>query len=338
VDGGVSGSLRNHIVAGETILLYGEDGAITRSTDGGASFARVDRGVTGWLGDHIVAGETILLHGGDGAITRSTDGGASFARVDGGVTGYLGNHIVAGETILLYGEDGTVVRIHGGRAAAARDLNPSPGADGDAALRGFLDALPAHIRTSDAIARLSGELAQLVARRPVLDGLAADTADEKNRLDRTPLSLLQRERVQMAFADFLRDCRGKADPPDKDLTEDCLTAWTSYQSGAAGHWWQTLADQTPPGILLLFLLATLGSLYRYNLRLAGFHDSRADLLVAISMGRDTHALRDFLSENKGDVINQLALAFAADKVEMGAIKARLAQAELEIARAMSAEK
>ena len=65
---------------------------------------------------------------------------------------------------------------------------------------------------------------------------------------------------------------------------------------------------------------------------------RADLLIAISLGRDESELRDFLTENRSDVINKLALAFAADKVEMGAIKAKLAQAELEIARSMSGDK
>ena len=70
---------------------------------------------------------------------------------------------------------------------------------------------------------------------------------------------------------------------------------------------QRLADNAPPAILLLFLLATLSALYRYNIRLAGFHDARADALVlAVSDQHvDMRKLGNFVD------------ALAADKVEFG---------------------
>ena len=43
--------------------------------------------------------------------------------------------------------------------------------------------------------------------------------------------------------------------------------------------WARYADQIPGGILLLFLLATLGALYRYNILIAAFYHARADALV-----------------------------------------------------------
>ena len=64
----------------------------------------------------------------------------------------------------------------------------------------------------------------------------------------------------------------------------------------------------PPGILLLFLLATLGGLYRYNMRMAGFHHSRADALEAIVLGMKPEDLATAV---------KLSDAWAADKVEFG---------------------
>jgi len=68
---------------------------------------------------------------------------------------------------------------------------------------------------------------------------------------------------------------------------------------------QTLAQNIPPGILLLFLLATLSSLYRYNIRLAGFHHARADALTLAAS--DQHVNTQTLSA--------LVDSLAADKVE-----------------------
>ena len=84
----------------------------------------------------------------------------------------------------------------------------------------------------------------------------------------------------------------------------------------------------------MFLLANLGGLYRYNLRLAGFHESRADALQLLAHGRDEIQLRDILAGTPGDAVNLATLFLAADKVEMGAIRAKLGEAEIELAKAM----
>ncbi len=139
----------------------------------------------------------------------------------------------------------------------------------------------------------------------------------------------------MDFEAFLSACRGTATPPDKDLTTACLTAWQTQQSGGE-TWWKALVDQVPPGILLLFLLATSGGLYRYNVRLAGFHDSRADALQLLSQGRTEAQLKDILATTPGEAVNLASIFLAADKVEMGTIKAKLGQAEIELAKALNA--
>ncbi|MEP6065298.1 MAG: hypothetical protein ABJ246_05635, partial [Paracoccaceae bacterium] len=118
VPSGVNVQLNDAIVDGPNILIYGgndgftrlfrddvvantplitrHDGAITRSTNGGESFAPVPSGVNGWLRVAIVVGPNILLYGRDGAITRSTNGGESFDPVLSGVNGTLIDAIVDG--------------------------------------------------------------------------------------------------------------------------------------------------------------------------------------------------------------------------------------------------
>ncbi len=115
-------------------------------------------------------------------------------------------------------------------------------------------------------------------------------------------------------------CRGSSDgrepaspvgataaDPDA-VTLACAAAWQDKLASEAGNILLTLAQQVPPGILLLFLLATFGGLYRYNLRLAGFHHSRADaleLLMIHGEGFDAKTL------------STIADTLAADKVEFG---------------------
>jgi len=112
-----------------------------------------------------------------------------------------------------------------------------------------------------------------------------------------------------AFAAFMADCRaGAAESEGAALTTACVNAYTASEAETQRQWWQTLAEQAPPGILLLFLLATLAGLYRYNVRLAGFHNGRAD------------ALELLVAQVDQDALTPVADAMAADKVEFGAAK------------------
>ena len=54
------------------------------------------------------------------------------------------------------------------------------------------------------------------------------------------------------------------------------------------------------------------------------------------MGRSETQIRDALAVTPADLANLTALVMAADKVEMGAIKAKLGSAEIELARMLGA--
>jgi len=82
------------------------------------------------------------------------------------------------------------------------------------------------------------------------------------------------------------------------------------QKAAEDVWWRNLDEQIPAGVLLLFLLATLGSLYRYNTRIAGFYHARADALELMALD-DPPDMERF---------EALAGTLAADRVEFKAAK------------------
>ena len=193
-------------------------------------------------------------------------------------------------------------------------------------------------------------LTQIMGERAAIEAIRAEAVADR---DTFLTGLLRLNRQREDFGTFMRVCRGEpvagtgpegeaaapvaplprdqvATDPD-DITLACTQAWQAQVDAEAGNWWQTLAAQVPPGILLLFLLATLGGLYRYNLRLAGFHHARADVLELILMGRAAPGAA--LSQEELGRIAALAEALAADKVEFGKGNAPSDQA-VEIAKAV----
>ena len=94
-------------------------------------------------------------------------------------------------------------------------------------------------------------------------------------------------------------------------------------TGNAGdeQWYKTLLERLPGAILLLFLLATLGGLYRYNLRMTGFYHARADALELLGLHLDR------------DQFDALATTLAAEKVEFKAAQTPADQAS-EMAKEM----
>ncbi|MEP6019847.1 MAG: hypothetical protein ABJ251_15320 [Paracoccaceae bacterium] len=176
------------------------------------------------------------------------------------------------------------------------------------------DDLPEHIQSWGPIADSRRTLSEIQARRAVLDELDTVTNDKLTQLIEAP-ALLKREEVRETFAAFLGVCRG-ADT-SADVTKACLEGWQAQLDADRQNWWQTLAVQVPPGVLLLFLLATLGALYRYSLRIAGFYHSRADALELIQNGMDP---------DEQAALTALATDLAADKVVFGKDRTPLEQA------------
>ncbi len=212
---------------------------------------------------------------------------------------------------------------------------PKPQQRADALMAAFLDGLQRHLQRLPEISDVRQDLVTIQTKRAVLRGIYAETSAELRRLRSFPYSVLQLEQSRETFRAFMAVCRGAATPvkPTADNTADpltlaCLEGWKAERASGLQSWWNTLADSVPPGILLLFLLATLGGLYRYNLRLAGFHHSRADALEMLAMGYSNTDLEQLVS---------LSDALAADKVEFGKGNTPSDQA-VEIARAVMARK
>ena len=145
--------------------------------------------------------------------------------------------------------------------------------------------------------------------------------ETETNLEKLPDNVYFLEQQREEFATFMATCRGPSEASDEDKTDAvtlaCTRAWQDKLAAETESIWQTLARSVPPGILLLFLLATLGGLYRYNMRLAGFHHSRADALELMIVNKvkfDAHTL------------TTISDALAADKVEFGRSKTPADQA------------
>lgn len=333
---GAEGDLEGHAELAGALLVYGDDGAIVRSTDDGRSFDVVESGAQGWLSGHAESDAALFLYGNLGTILRSTDDGETFIDLPWDDDFRLEGHIAAETGLLFYGEDGTLLRLTQRWSRAVAGLMLEAGEPGDRALAAFLDSLPQRIREWPPVAAIRAELSALQNRRAALDILRQNTDQRLEEIKRFPYAQWRRDRVLLEMESFMGVCRG-AEAGSVELTAACLEAWRAQRDDGES-WWRTLAEQVPPGILILFLLATLGALYRYNLRLAGFHDSRADALELLARGRSAEGLRDVLATSPGEAVDFATVFLAADKVEMGAIKARLGQAEVEIAKALRSDR
>ncbi|WP_136660483.1 hypothetical protein [Nitratireductor sp. XY-223] len=320
-----------------------------------------------FLGIDQVADGVFLIHGyelssrGDGTLVRYDARANKIWSLKGGWSDsvfFHGVEPVGDDRFLIHGSEGTLVEFPSPyfEKYESRELS-----DEDKILEA-MDDLPKSVRDL-LIARDFGEQFSQIAgeRRPI--SLQLDQVNDDISGLWTGLFPLNQQRER--FEQFMHVCRGgKADA--NDLPEDgtseetdktvpantvngsvtmasgrstseqnpdavtlaCTQAWRAELEREEGKWWQTLATQVPPGILLLFLLATLAGLYRYNLRLAGFHNSRADVLELISLGGGGVSVDD---------LTRLSDSLAADKVEFGRANTPTDQA-IELVRAVLARK
>ena len=250
---------------------------------------------------------------------------------------FLGADPAGDGALLVWGNRGTLLTY----PRPLLDTERAKKLVSDDDLQKFIDGLPRPVLDLPEVDRIRRAVPGLIGRRiPVTEQLAQTEAD----IDGLWTGIFPLNQQRENFAAFMVLCRGydpdlpDVQPPADGLATDpdavtlaCTEAWQARLDAEQGNWWQTLAQQVPPGILLLFLLATLGGLYRYNLRLAGFHHSRADLLELISMGRETDA--KFTKEELAQAV-QLADSLAADKVEFGKGNTPSDQA-VELAKAIS---
>ena len=253
---------------------------------------------------------------------------------------------VSDDLVLLVGKRGELFRYSTRIGKAFADLQPTKdsGAD-DTALKKLIDHLPPYLLNSALLTPFRTELAVFEAKRDTYSGIRTAAENDQTSLSIAKSKLLILDTARQDFGAFMATCRNgilpgtaakddKTGPSPEPLTLACIEGWKAEQASEQQSWWGTLAEQVPQGVLLLFLLATLGGLYRYNLRLAAFHHSRADALELLSIGREAEAAKGALSPEEVDALGKIANALAADKVPFSNARTPVDQA-VDVVRAVA---
>ena len=298
---------------GGALFVTGWQGTLLRSTDG-ETWEEVRTGTGEGLFPPAEIGGTLFVTGREGTILRSTDG-ETWEEVRAGTGEGLNPLAEIGGTLFVTGRDGTLLRFDNGWSDQVTSLPLESGSIGDSTLLDFLrEDLPPGIRSIARVSALTEQTENVIVLRRGLMEVREGTEAQREKLDELPWALQLRRDRQLLYEDFLKACRTVNAVESEELTKICLETWNASQRAEQNNWWQTLAQQVPPGILLLFLLATLGGLYRYNMRLAGFHHSRADLLELLFVGREAGAP---LTKEELETAVALSDSLAADKVAFG---------------------
>lgn len=175
--------------------------------------------------------------------------------------------------------------------------------------------LPLHAR----IAGLTQERAEreraLAAARQRMEELRLGTASTVTRRN--------------DYLDFMKHCVGVG---EGDTLTSCQAAYEFTETLAIPDVWELVAERLPQAVLLLFLLATLSPLYRYNMRMAGFHHARADVVEMMALRR-AETGKALSPEDLAEFL-KLADVLAADKVEFGKANTPTDQA-VELAKAIA---
>ncbi|NMY65590.1 glycosyl hydrolase [Pseudomonas sp. WS 5018] len=120
-------------IAGDALLIAGEQGALFRSLDAGARFDLVETPYAGtFFGALALDGDALLAFGLRGNAWRSADGGASWTRVELGQPNTLSAGLILdGGSLLLADEGGRLLRsTDAGRHFAALAFQPGTGLTG----------------------------------------------------------------------------------------------------------------------------------------------------------------------------------------------------------------
>ncbi|ABD54920.1 WD40/YVTN/BNR-like repeat-containing protein [Jannaschia sp. CCS1] len=310
---------------GVTLIAVGSSGGIIRSTDAGMTWTPRPSGIDGNLFNFSVLPDSGILVavGSDGAVIRSTDAGVTWTPRPSGQDITLRDIRVLpdGTTLIAIGFFGAIVIIDDRYADALAAIGPLSGSLGDNAYRSGIAGLPEYVRNHPVVGALLAELDGTIEGRADLETRLQSARASADEIRTGGFSLAQR---RQDFEEFMRVCTADlSDEAEGVGTEHCTRAYVDLRQAESQTVWEILAERAPQAILLLFLLATLAALYRYNMRLAGFHAARADALHLYAMGR-TH---------DPAILTEFSDALAADKVEFGKGNTPSEQA-VEIAKAM----
>ncbi|MEM7069802.1 MAG: hypothetical protein AAF478_13070 [Pseudomonadota bacterium] len=187
--------------------------------------------------------------------------------------------------------------------------------EGDRILLEAFNKLDTFIKNDEALAFFNSEFSAIERKRTSANEKLETAAKNLKGLNDSEYDVGQKI---TSFEKFMAIC-SKSAADDQSTKASCVNAFKEILPKDEKDWWTILAEQVPFGVLLLFLLATLATLYRYNLRLASFYNSRADALL-------------LLCENlKHDTLERFSDILAADKLEFAKSKTPSDQA-VEIAK------
>ncbi len=343
---------------GHTLIAPSSPGTITRSTDSGNTWQTQKIGFPAYLYRvrKLRDGQTLFALGfleaeNTGIIARSTDGGNTWQTSKPGLTLELFDlRVLPGEQALIaFGHKGTVVLIDDRYKQKLATENIDAGYLGDAKMRELIDELPDHVADSF---KVPTQINKIDTAAPIEERLAQEAQLKRAQAaaDQIASGGFSLEQRRDDFASFLKVCREGAASTEKsnfekveatdgattketsertnvDVTTACSDAYIALRQAETQNAWQILSQRAPQAILLLFLLATLGGLYRYNVRLAGFYHARADALELVQND----------DEWTPETLANLGQTLGADKVEFGKSNTPTDQA-IEMAKAILSRK
>ena len=310
---------------GKTLIGLEGSSLPIRSTDDGKHWAEIDIRLSPERRYELFENKSanlVFLSTSDGIKYHSDDNGEFWSTIATGGSDYVRKFlpIPASDISLALDGNGQIIRISNDEFQRINSANHKSGSKGDSSLSFNFENLPENLRDHSKLSFFSGELAALLRNRTNTQAKLTDASGKLEKLKDGTFSIDQK---QIAFDNFMKSCRqdrniinikpvdgntgqlANALQSDDKTTQVCISAFKDFLPNENKTWWVTIAEEVPRGILLLFLLATLATLYRYNLRLAAFHHSRADALEMYSEGKSIADLEKIVN------------SFAAEKVAFG---------------------
>ncbi len=330
VDGGGVGIVDiATLPSGQGAIAVDRNGAVIQIGDGEASvlasenFGRIRSGmaVAQGLSLNKIEDGSVLMSDGNGMLKYLSPGTPDWKRrivvsQSAAPTELL---VLPTGAIIAAGAD-TLFRIDNTLWEARQALEIKPGIEGDQMIDETAIA-PDLVMSIPEVNRSYSVLNKRLGER---DRLVANLVSAQAERERVRLTGFEAAEEQEDLRAFMALCRGDLAVTEA-LTKTCVDAYVERLKAQAPTVWKIVSERAPPAVLLIFLLATLAGLYRYNMRMAGFHHSRADMLEVIS----TKGTGDI-----GKTMAELAEAMAADRVEFGRGKAPSDQA-VELARTIT---
>ena len=190
--------------------------------------------------------------------------------------------------------------------------------------------LPAHIADWPPVADLIDRMRELIAKRGAIETQRGGLQDRVKELDGNWASVLGGTRAKQGLSDFLASCRGDtkglAGSDLAKITETCLDAYEQEQERAGGVWWSTLSRQIPAGVLLMFLLVTLGD---FSVTTCGWPRSMtAGRMCCRWWSRAVDGADD---RHGGRGLQPPRHRLRAERLDAGAMRIKLAEAEIQLA-------